>query len=113
MYPKKNNISFKASQPKVEQDMASGENEIVTSNGLFISKEITLANEVIDESKNKLVFGKGTWIVVSHIEKDNPNSYYFLPGFWSIVGKTLIDNYFVFILILVFFCFNIPKKMTI
>ncbi len=102
MYPEKNNISFKASYPNEWSRITAGENKIVTSNGLFVSKEITLANKIIDESKNNLVFGKGTWIVVSHIKKANPASYYFLAGFWSIVGKTLIDNYFVFILILVF-----------
>ncbi|MCD6323059.1 MAG: diguanylate cyclase [Clostridiales bacterium] len=102
MYPERNNISFKASYPDEWSRIIAGENEIITSNGLFISKEITLENKVIDEPKNNLVFGKGTWIVVSHIEKDNPASYYVLAGFWSIVGKSLIGNYFVLMLSLFF-----------
>jgi len=102
MYPEKNDVSFKAAYPDEWSGLEAGENKIITSNGLFISNDMTLANKISDESKDNLVFGKGTWLVVSHLEKDNPSSYYFLAGFWSIAGKILIDNYFVFILILVF-----------
>ena len=107
MYDERKDINFKElyfdewNSIINDNDNDNNINSIITVNGFFAYKKVDI--KFINEKNfnGKIVLNEDKWIIISHIELDNPNSYYTNLDKIQIIETILKNNYFNFILLII------------
>lgn len=102
MFEERKNNNFQRNFISEWESIQKGRNQIITNNGIFTFSPVLLQDKYNSKRiglNNQIIFGDGSWYVVSILERNKENSIYFNDNFRMLLWHVFKENAFYFILI--------------
>lgn len=84
--------SFAADFPEIWEHIRVSDGQIISDNGMFISKKVDFNENIIKSSIDSVVYKEDEWHIIAHIPKDSQEFLYMKPNNRKIILSMILNN---------------------